>query len=145
VSLGTEKRYDFPVNSSSCINDSDSAFSNSHGLPAVCPEISCFSLDKMMNVAYVDKLLYSDCGPQDYVWCQRWSVIIQHMGQHYSLPGGSIGKKYIDLLSDELQYLSLCTYYSECLIVFCSVILQRDHLVCKSCDIHHLLERRMNL
>jgi len=66
------------------------------------------------------------------------------MGQHYSLPGGSIGKKYIDLLCDELQYLSLGTYRSEHLIVFCSVMLQWDRLVCKGCDICRLLERCMN-
>ena len=57
---------------------------------------------------------------------QHWFVIMQHVGQHYSLPGGSIGKKYIDLLCDELQYLSLGTYHSERVIVFCFVMLQRD-------------------
>ena len=63
-------------------------------LPAV-QEISCSPLDEMMTAAYGDKLLNCDGGPRDSVWCQRWSVIVQHMGQHYSLPGGSIGKRYI--------------------------------------------------
>jgi len=118
VSLAAKQRYDFHVNSSSYINDS--AFSNSQGLSALGPHISCSSLDKMMTVAfaYGDKLLYSDGGPRDSGWCQHWSIIVQHMGQHYSLLGGSIGKKYIDLLCDELQYLSLGTYHSERLIVF---------------------------
>jgi len=142
VSLVAEQRYDFYVNSSSCINDS--AFSNSQGLSTLGPEIFCSSLDKMMTVAYGDKL-YSDGGPRDSVWCQRWSIIVQHMGQHYSLPGGSIGKKYINLLCNELQYLSLGTYHSERLIVFCSVMLQQDRLVRKGCDICCLLERRMYL
>ena len=65
------------------------------------------SLDDVMNIAYGDELLYSDGGPRDSAWCHRWSVIVQHMGQHYSLPGGSIGKKYIVSLCEELQYLSL--------------------------------------
>ena len=61
------------------------------------------------------------------------------------LPGGSIGKKYVNLPCDELQYLSLGTYRSECLIVFCSIILQGDRLVHKGCNIHRLVEHRMNL
>ena len=98
-----------------------------------------------MTAAYGDKLLNCDGGPRDSVWCQRWSVIVQHMGQHYSLPGGSIGKKYIDLLCEELQYLFLGIYHSERVIVFCSVMLQQDRLVRKGCGICHLLEKCMNL
>ena len=119
--------------------------SNSQGSLPVDHRASRSSLDDMMKTAYGDKLLYSDGGPRDSAWCQRWSVIVQHMGQHYSLPGGSIGKKYIDLLCEELQYLSLGTYHSEQVIVLCAMMLQRDHLVCKGCDICRLLERRMKL
>ena len=98
-----------------------------------------------MTAAYGDKLLYGDGGPRDSAWCQRWSVIIHHLGQHYSLPDGSIGKRYIDLLCDELQHLSMGTYHSERVIVFCSVMLQWDRLVRKGCDIRRLLERPMKL
>ena len=56
----------------------------------------------MMITAYDDKLLYCDGGPRDSVWCQCWSIFVQCMTQHYSLPGGSVGKKYIDLLCVEL-------------------------------------------
>ena len=61
------------------------------------------------------------------------------------MPGGSIGKRYIDLLFDELQHLSMGSYHSECVIVFGSVMLQQDCLVCKGCDICRLLERCMKL
>ena len=76
-------RYDFRVNSSTCVNDS--AVGNSQALPAV--EAIGFPLDEMMTAAYGDKLLYCDGGPRDSAWCRRWSVVIQHLGQHYSLPG----------------------------------------------------------
>ena len=132
VSSPAEARYDFCVNASSCI---DGASSNSQGSLPVDHRASRSSLDDMMKTTYGDKLLYSDGGPRDSAWCQHWSVIVQHMGHHYSLPGGSIGKKYIDLLCEELQYLSLCTYHSERVIVFCAMMLQRDRLVCKGCDI----------
>ena len=55
--------------------------SNSQGSLPVDHRASHFSLDDdMMKTAYGDKLLYSDGGPRDSAWCQRWSVIVQHMG-----------------------------------------------------------------
>ena len=59
--------------------------SNSQGSLSVDLKASHSSLNDMMNTAYGDKLLYSDGGPCDSAWCQWWSVIIQHMGQHYSI------------------------------------------------------------
>ena len=54
-------RYDFRVNSSTCVNDS--AVGNSQALPAVVAIGS--PLDEMMTAAYGDKLLYCDGGPRD--------------------------------------------------------------------------------
>ena len=84
-----ESRYDFHRNTSSCINES--AIGNGEGLSTVDLQDARSSLDELMITAYGDKLLYCDGGPRDSVWCQRWSIIVQCMGQHYSLPGGSIG------------------------------------------------------
>ena len=83
-------RYDFRVNSSTCVTNN--AVGNSQALPAVKAIGS--PLDEMMTAAYGDKLLYGDGGPHDSAWCQHWSVIIHHLDQYYSLPGGSIGKRY---------------------------------------------------
>ena len=101
------------------------------------------SLDHMMMKAYGATLLHSDGGSRNSQWCQRWSHMIQHRGKHYSLPGGSIGKKYIDILSEELHYLSAGAFPSERVIVFCSVMLQCDRLIRKGTDIRRLLERHM--
>ena len=76
-------------------------------------------------------------------WSQRWSYVIQHQGIHYSLPGGSTGKKYIDILNEELHYLFAGAFPSEKVIVFCSVMLQRDCLIRKGTDIYQLPERCM--
>jgi len=100
-------------------------------------------VNDLMKMAYGETLLYSDGGPRDSSWCQRWSDVAQHLGQHYSLPGGSIGKKYIDFLNDELLHLVSGSYSSERVIVFCSVVLQRDRNVQKGCDIRHLIDRSM--
>ena len=94
VSLTAEARYDFCVNASSCI---DGASINSQASLSGDLKALRSSLDEMMNATYGDKLLYFDGGPCDSAWCHCWSVIIQHMGQHCSLPGGCIGKKYTDL------------------------------------------------
>ena len=132
-------RYDLHSNIGARVNHDVSFVDDNQGVPAEG------KLNELMKIAYGDKLLYSDGGSRDFPWCQRWSVTIQHLGQHYSLPGGSTGKHYVELLCDELRYLSLGTYCSERLIVFCSLMLQRDRFVRKGCDIRRLLERRMKL
>jgi len=61
------------------------------------------------------------------------------------LPGGSIGTQYIDLLNEELNYLSAGTFPSERVIVYCSVMLLCDRFVRKGSDIYRVLERRMTM
>jgi len=125
-----------------CVNESSTAmYSNtlstqgSDNQPS--SEFTNASLDHIMMNAYGATLLCSDGGSRSSQWCQRWSAVIQHQGRHYSLPGGSIGKKYIDLL---LHYLSAGAFPSERVIV---VMLQHDRLVRKGSDIRRLLEGRM--
>ena len=59
---------------------------------------SCSQLDAIMTSAYDDKPLYCDGGRHGSAYCQHWSVITQHLGQHYLLPGISISKTYICIL-----------------------------------------------
>jgi len=122
--------YAIPLSTQGSDNQTSSEFTNA-------------TLDHMMMTAYGAPLLYSDGGSRSSQWCQQWSAVIQHQGRHYSLPGGSIGKKYIDLLNEELNYSSAGAFPSERVIVYCSVMLQRDRLVRKGSGIHRLLERRM--
>jgi len=144
VSCVAEPRYDFHTNTSAHVNRDVLCADDSQDVPVVGKE-SLSQLSQLMKITYGDTLMYSEGGSCDFPWCQHWSVIIQHLGQHYSLPGGSISKCYVELLCDELQYFSLDTYRSERLIVFCSLMLQSDHLVCKGCDIHCLLDHHMKL
>ena len=90
--------------SSSLAMSSEVNNGNGEGLFTVGLEDTCCSLDELMITVYGNKLLYYDGGPRDPVWCQHWSVIVQCMGQHYSLHDNSVGKKYIDLLFAELQH-----------------------------------------
>ena len=96
-----------------------------------------------MKAAFGATILNSDGGTRDTPWCKRWEKIIQLSGRHYNLPGGSIGRKYVDLITEEMQYLTSGISPSERLIVCSSVILQGDRMVIKGMDIRRLLERRL--
>jgi len=56
---------------------------------------SCDRVDDLMRAAYEETLLYSDGGPRHSSWCQRWSDVAQHLGQHYTLPGGLLVKSIL--------------------------------------------------
>ena len=45
----------------------------------------------------------------------------------------------------ELQYFVSGSYPAERVIVFSSLMLQRDRMVHKACDVRRLLERRLSL
>ena len=90
-------------------------------------------------------MINSDGGGRDTPWCIRWARIIQLSGNHYTLPGGSVGRRYVDLLVDEVNYLATVNYPSERVLVCGSVILQCDKSVKKGADIRRLLERQITL
>lgn len=55
-----------------------------------------------------------------------------------------MGRKYVDHLSKEFSYFSSGTCSSERLLVFSSVILQRDCTIRKGADIRRVIERRLD-
>jgi hypothetical protein len=56
-------------------------------------------------------------------WYVRWKIITQHRGNLYSLPGGAVGRKYAETLTNEVLNLASNNFSSERLIVFSSLIL----------------------
>ena len=56
-------------------------------------------------------------------WSKQWEVVIHHGGKHYDLPGGSVGRKYVDLLTEDVAHLAMGNYTSDCVIAFCAVML----------------------
>ena len=101
----------------------------------------CF--DNLMYKLYGTNLINSADG--DSVWCARWGLLVQHSGNHYILPGGSAGRRFVDVLTEEVSHLAVSNYPSERVLAFSSVVLQRDHMVRKGADVHLLLERRISL
>ena len=53
---------------------------------------------------------------------------------------GSIGQSYVDQLTEEVRCLCNGTYLAERILIFSSVILQKDRSVGKGCDIRRLLD-----
>ena len=68
------------------------------------PDVGGDNIAGLMCRAYGAPLLSSAGSPTDSPWIRRWTTIIHHSGHHYLLPGGSIGRKYVELLNQELQY-----------------------------------------
>lgn len=97
-----------------------------------------------MIKAYGRPLVFDNNNLEICPWVSRWEIITQHEARHYLLPGGSVGRKYVDRLTEEVLHLVAVNFPSERLIVFSSLMLQRDRNV-KVCDIRQLLERRLML
>ena len=49
------------------------------------------------------------------------------------------------MLTEEVSYLAAGNYPSECVLVFSSVVMQRDHMIRKGSDVRRLLEQRLTL
>ena len=76
-----------------------------------------------MRRAYGTILINSGGSRTDSPWCQRWEKVVQYSGNHYILPGGPTGRRYVDLLTDEVQHIGVGNHPSEQVLVFSSVIL----------------------
>ena len=77
------------------------------------------NVDDCMKRAFGATLLNSEGGSQSSSWCGRWEMIIHHMNRQHILPGGSIGRQYVDLLAEDVQQLAAWNVASEQIIVFC--------------------------
>ena len=101
--------------------------------------------DVIMMEAYGAPFVHSggiDTADASY---QRWNTVVHMQGKIYDLPGGAVGRKYVDLLSQEVSHVSVGNYPADRLIVFSAVMLQKDRMVKKSADVRRVLERRMSM
>ena len=90
--------------------------------------------DSLMRKAYGATLIQSgSCFNTD--WHRCWRSVVHHSGNLYVLPGGPVGRRYVDLLTEEVQHLAVGNFPSERVLVFSSVMLQRDRMVHKGADI----------
>ena len=71
--------------------------------------------------------------------------VVRLNGMHYDVPGGAVGRRYVDLLTEEVAHLAAGNFSADRLVVFSSVVLQRDKSVKKMADVRRVLERRMKM
>ena len=76
------------------------------------------------------------------VWGKRWIESVNLHGKLYIVPGGNVGRKYVDLLTKEVSRV-IQNECSERLLVFSRLILQRDPMVKKTRDVKVLIGRRL--
>ena len=78
------------------------------------------------------------------IWTERWVKSARLPKRLYTLPNGNIGRKYVDLLTNELKLLSTTAdSTSERVLVMGRVLLQRDPMIKASKDIRTLIGRRI--
>ena len=76
-------------------------------------------------------------------WTQRWSAITRLKGRLYHVPGGAVGRRYVDLLCVEVAHLATGKFPFKRLMVF-SAILQRNRMIRNGNDIRRVMEKRMD-
>ena len=85
--------------------------------------------------AFGAQLLHSEGRSYDNAWRTLWLRIVSFKNCHYDLPSGAVAHDFIDVLSLEISLLARGVERSERVLVFLSVMLQRDPMVRRDTDI----------
>lgn len=80
----------------------------------------------------------------DLVWQARWRQLIALPSQRYDAPSGAVGRRFIRILTEELEGIVRRKWNSERFIVFQMVVLQRSRDVKTSSAIRRRLTKRMD-
>lgn len=102
-------------------------------------------VDAMLQLAYGSSLVLPEHQEDESDWISRWITVTRFTGSHYNLPRGSCGRRFITMLIEEIQLLVNGSFPSKRLIIFSSVILQRERSVSKTRDIIRSLNRRLDM
>ena len=92
--------------------------------------------DAKLTQAFGASILWSDGGSFVDPWGTWWIRVCRMSGRQYDLPGGAVGSEFVDLLTTEVWLLTDNSAISDRLMMFCLVILQRNHMVRVGSDVH---------
>ena len=99
----------------------------------------------IMMRAFREPLIQSGGEDAVDVGYQHWRKVAYLQGRHNNLPGGAIGRQYVDALTEEVSHVAAGNQSSDRLIVFSSLMLQRDRMIRKATDIRRVLDRRLKM
>jgi hypothetical protein len=81
----------------------------------------------------------------DCRWQTRWQRMVQISPTRYSVPKGTVGRRFLTILTNEFRQVRERKWNSERPLVFVAVVLQTTPEVRRARDIRQRLSRRMDL
>ena len=97
-------------------------------------------IDAKLTQAFGASILRSDCDSFVDPWGTWWIRACRMSGRRYDIPGGAVGREFVDLLTTEVRLLTDNSAISDRLMMFFPVILQRNHMVRVGSDVRRLLK-----
>ena len=104
------------------------------------PLLSVVKVSHLMILAFGASIFWSDGGNFVDPWGTWWIRACRMSGRQYDLPGGAVGREFVDLLTTEVRLLTDNSAISDRLMMFCPVILQRNHMVRVGSDVRRHLK-----
>ena len=104
-----------------------------------------FDIDAKLEEIYGDKILNGPGCDRTDCWYRWWEKTVRLPFRRYDLPGGNVGRKFVDALAREVGLVAAQKEFSERLVVFQFVIVQREPLVRKASDICRVVSKRLEL
>ena len=112
---------------------------------ADCLAVPAFDINAELEAVYNDKIRNDPGTERLDVWFSRWEKAVRFLPRRYDLPGGAVGRRFVDLLSQEVKLVVDQKEHSERMVVFQMLMLQKEPLIKKSADIRRLLTKRMDM
>ena len=81
----------------------------------------------------------------DHKWQSRWRRLVQHTPARYVVPRGKVGRRFLQILTEEFSRVRERQWNSERPMVFIGVILQKGDGVVRAKDIRQRMTQRMDL
>ena len=81
----------------------------------------------------------------DALWQRLWNRIFSLKLSQYDAPKGTVGRRFVEVLSQEIQGMMDRKWNSERMLVFTAVILQQQADIRRSKDIRELVSKRLDL
>ena len=115
------------------------------------PGVNITDADRKLMEVYGDYIHQNDGThldggiKDDAKWQERWrKLLVALPSQRYNAPGGSVGRRFVRMLTEEMRGIHSRKHNSEKYIVFQIVILQKSKMVTASGDIKRRIGKRMD-